>query len=251
MIDPIALQIGTLQFRWYGIIFALGFLMAIPISIKLGKQRNITKEQIYDYFTYFIPFSVIGARLMSVILNFHLYQYNLIKIFYIWEGGMAFHGGLFGAFLGTYIFSKKNKIHFYDMLDIIAIPSALGLAFGRIGNFINQEFYGRLTNLPWGIKYDVVEGKRHPSQIYESLKNLFIFFTLLNFYQIKKLKRGTIFWLFVLLYSVLRFIIEYFKEQQLYIFNLTYGQLIGIPLFILSLIMLKKIANEKTRKTNN
>jgi prolipoprotein diacylglyceryl transferase len=247
MIDPVALQIGTLQFRWYGIIFALGFLMAIPISIKLAKQRKITKEQIYDFFTYLIPFSVIGARLMSVILNFQLYQNNLIKILYIWEGGMAFHGGLIGAIIGTYIFTKKNKIHFYDIADVVVIPAALGLALGRIGNFINQEFYGRLTNLPWGIKYDVVEGERHPSQIYESLKNLFIFFTLLNFYKIKNLKKGTIFWLFILLYSTLRFFVEFFKEQQLYIFNLTFGQLISIPFFILSLLMLIKIAKNKRK----
>ena len=247
MIDPVAFSIFGLEIRWYGIIFALSFLMAIPISIKLGKQRNITKEQIYDFFTYFIPFSVIGARLMSVILHFNLYQDNLIKIFFIWEGGMAFHGGLIGAILGTYLFCKKYKVHFYDIADIIVIPVALGLTFGRLGNFINQEFYGRLTNMPWGIKYDVVEGKRHPSQIYESLKNLFIFFTLLNFYKIKKLKRGTIFWLFVLLYSTLRFIIEFFKDMPIYYFNLTYGQLISIPFFILSLLMLIKIAKTKRK----
>jgi phosphatidylglycerol:prolipoprotein diacylglycerol transferase len=249
MIDPIVFTIGSLQIRWYGIIFAIGFLLAIPISIKLGKQRNITKEQIYDFFIYLIPSSIIGARLLAVILNFSLYQDNLLRIFYIWEGGMAFHGGLLGAVAGTYLFCKKHKIKFYDIADIIVIPAALGLSLGRIANFINQEFYGRLTDLPWGVNFDTAEGKRHPSQIYESIKNLIIFFILLNTYKIKNLKRGVIFWFFILLYSLFRFSVEFFKAQDLYN-GLTYGQWISIPLFILSLIMLTKIGKNEN-KTNN
>jgi len=244
MIDPIAFTIGNININWYGIIYALGFLIAIPISIKLGKQRNITKQQIYDYFIYLIPSSIIGARLLAVILNFHLYQDNLLKILYIWQGGMAFHGGLIGAAIGTYFFCKKHKVHFYDIADIISIPLALGLSLGRLGNFINQEFYGRLTNLPWGIHYDVVEGKRHASQIYESIKNFIIFIFLLNFYKLKKLKRGVIFWLFIFLYSLFRFFVEFYKDQPLIYLNLTYGQLISILLFILSTIMLRKIGKK-------
>jgi len=212
--------------------------------IKLGKQKNITKQQIYDYFIYLIPPSIIGARLLAVILNFNLYQDNLLKIFYIWQGGMAFHGGLIGAIIGTYFFCKKHKVHFYDIADIISIPLALGLSLGRLGNFINQEFYGRLTNLPWGIHYDVVEGKRHPSQIYESIKNFIIFIFLLNFYKLKKLKKGVIFWLFIFLYSLFRFLVEFYKDQPLLYLNLTYGQIISIPLFILSIIILRKIGKK-------
>ena len=235
MIDPIAFTIGTLQIHWYGIIFALGFLIAIPISIKLAKKRNITKQQIYDYFVYLIPSSIIGARLLAVILNFHLYQDNLLRVFYIWQGGMAFHGGLLGAIIGTYFFCKKYKIHFYDIADIIVIPLALGLSLGRIGNFLNQEFPGRITNVPWGIYYDNLEGLRHPSQIYESIKNFFIFIILLNFYKVKNIKRGVIFWMFIALYSLFRFIIEFFKDQVIFS-GLTYGQWISIPLFIISII---------------
>jgi phosphatidylglycerol---prolipoprotein diacylglyceryl transferase len=244
MINAIALTVGNISIRWYGIIYALGFLLALPISIKLAKQRNITKDQIYDYFIYLIPSSIIGARLLAVILNFHLYQNNVLKILFIWEGGMAFHGGLIGAAIGTYFFCKKHKIKFYDIADIIVIPAALGLALGRIGNLINQEFPGRLTDLPWGITYDNLQGKRHPSQIYESIKNLIIFFILLNFYKVKNLKRGTIFWMFIFLYSLFRFSVEFFKDQALILFNLTYGQLISIPLFIISIIFLKRISKK-------
>ena len=122
MIDPIAFTIGNININWYGIIYALGFLIAIPISIKLGKQRNITKQQIYDYFIYLIPSSIIGARLLAVILNFHLYQDNLLKILYIWQGGMAFHGGLIGAAIGTYFFCKKHnffRIFFINNCSIV------------------------------------------------------------------------------------------------------------------------------------
>ena len=121
---------------------------------------------------------------------------------------------------------------------------ALGLSIGRIGNFINQEFPGRFTTLPWGITYENIQGKRHPSQIYESIKNFIIFLILLNFYKIKNLKKGTIFWFFILLYSLFRFLVEFVKEQQLLFLNLTYGQLISIPLLILAVIMLTKIGKK-------
>jgi phosphatidylglycerol---prolipoprotein diacylglyceryl transferase len=243
MISSIAFTLGTLNIRWYGVIFALGFLIAIPISIKLGKQRNITKQQIYDYFIYLIPSSIIGARLLAVILNFHLYQDNLLSILYIWNGGMAFHGGLIGAAMGTYFFCKKQKIHFYDLADIMVIPLALGISIGRIGNFLNQEFYGRLTDVPWGITYDNIQGKRHPSQIYESIKNFIIFLILLNTYKLKSLKKGVTFWSFIFLYSLFRFFVEYFKDQVIFS-SLTYGQWISIPLFLLSIVMLIRIGKK-------
>lgn len=224
---------------------ALGFILGLLISIKLAKKRNISEETITDFFIYLIPASIIGARLTAVLLNFSYYKDNLLEIFAVWHGGMAFHGGLAAAVLAALYFCKKKKIKFYDLADIIIIPLALGLALGRIGNFINQEFYGTLTNLPWGVYFDNIEGKRHPTQIYEAIKNLFIFILLLIAYQTKKLKKGVIFWSFILLYSLLRFLIEFTKDQVKY-HNLTYGQIISIPLFILSIVMLYKIG----KKTN-
>ena len=239
MIDPTAFQIGNIAIRWYGIIMALGFFLAYLITKKLAKYRNISEKDMTDYFLYFIPSSIIGARLWAVILNYQYYS-NPLEIFAVWNGGMAIHGGIAGAMLATYYYTKKRKLHFYDIADIIVIPTALGLALGRIGNFINQEFFGRPTNLPWGINFDNVEGKRHPSQIYESLKNLIIFSITLKLYLFKTLKRGIIFWTFILLYSILRFGVEFFKDMQLW-YGLTYGQIISIPLFVLSIIMLRRI----------
>ncbi|MBS3172645.1 prolipoprotein diacylglyceryl transferase [Candidatus Woesearchaeota archaeon] len=245
MISPVALQVLGLQIKWYGIIMAIGFILGLFISIKLAKKRNISKETIEDLFIYLIPGSIIGARLAAVILDYNYYITKPLEIFAVWHGGMAFHGGLIGAVLASLYFCKKKNIKFYEIADIIVIPLALGLTLGRIGNFINQEFYGTLTNLPWGVYFDNVEGKRHPTQIYEAIKNLFIFIVLLFLYKFKKLKKGIIFWLFISLYSLLRFLIEFTKDQTRY-YNLTYGQLISIPLFILSIFMIYKIG----KKTN-
>ncbi len=249
MIDPVAINLGTIQIRWYGIIMAFGFLLAYFISQKLAKYRNISKQDMSDYFIYFIISSIVGARLWAVILNYQNYT-NILEIFAVWNGGMAIHGGIAGAALATYYFSKKRNIHFYDIADIMVIPTALGLALGRIGNFINQEFYGKPTSLPWGVYFDNIEGKRHPSQIYESLKNLLIFGITLKLFLFKKLKRGTIFWTFILLYSLLRFSVEFFKDMPTFL-NLTYGQIISIPLIIISIIMLKRIANPTQHLNNN
>jgi phosphatidylglycerol---prolipoprotein diacylglyceryl transferase len=242
MIDPVAFQISNLAIRWYGIIMAISFIIGIYLSIYLAKQKNISKETIIDYFIYLIPASIIGARLGAVILNYHQYS-NPLEIFAVWHGGMAIHGGIIGAVAITIYFCKKREIHFYDMADIVVIPLAFGLGLGRIGNFINQEFYGRPTDLPWGVYFNNVPEKRHPSQIYESIKNFIIFFITLNLYSVKKLKRGTIFWFFILLYSILRFSVEFLKDMPTYL-NLTYGQIISIPLIIISIVMLKKISNK-------
>jgi len=243
MIDPVAISLGIVEIRWYGILMALAFIIGLYISIKLAKQRNISKEIVYDYFVWLIPSSIIGARIFAIILNYQSYINKPLEIFAVWHGGMAIHGGIIGATIATYYFTKKRGLHFYDISDIIIIPLALGMSLGRIGNLINQEFYGIPTSLPWGVYFDNVPEKRHPSQIYESLKNLLIFGITLKLYTLKKLKKGTITWIFLLLYSILRFSVEFLKDMPTY-YGLTYGQIISIPIAILSIIMLAKIANK-------
>ncbi len=241
-IDPVLLKIGFLEIRWYGLIYALSFLVGSLIAVKLGKQRNIRKETIYDFFIYLIPAVVIGARLGHILgPDFSYYLNNPSRIFAIWRGGLSFFGGFFGAIITGIIFCKKRKINFFDLADILVIPLALALIFGRIANFINQELYGRITNLPWGVNFTVAEGKRHPTQLYESLKNLIIFIALWNLHKIKNLPRGFIFWTFILMYSFLRFFIEFLRDTSTFIIGLTRAQLIMIILFIISSIILSKL----------
>lgn len=240
MIDPIAMNFGPIKIYWYGIIMAFGFFIAYFISQRLAKYRDISKKDMSDYFMYFTISAILGARIFAIMLNYPAYINNPLEVFAVWHGGMAIHGGIIGVVMATYYFAKKRKIKFYDLLDIMVIPTALGLSIGRIGNFINQEFYGKPTSLPWGVYFDNLPEKRHPSQIYESLKNLFIFSITLKLLLFEKLKSGTIFWIFILLYSVLRFLVEFLKDMPTFM-SLTYGQIISIPLMILSLVMLKKI----------
>ncbi|GAG21440.1 unnamed protein product, partial [marine sediment metagenome] len=178
---------------------------------------------------------IIGARLIYVLFyNLPYYLSHLSEILMIWKGGLSFHGGLIGAVVGIYSFARKNNIPFYDLADMIVVPLPLALAFGRIANFINGELVGRVTNVPWA--FDFGDGiARHPSQLYESLKNFILFGIMLYANQLK-LKRGYLFWLFVLVYGSFRFIVEFFRapDPQLgfILFNLSMGQLLSAVMVV-------------------
>lgn len=239
--NPVAFEIGNLSVRWYGIIMALAFLVGAFIAGKLAEKRNIKKERAYDFLIWLIPFSLVFSRIGHVLNFWGIYVNDPIKMLYIWQGGLTFYGGLAGAIIAGLLFSRKYKIKFYDLADIFVIPLALGLALGRFANWINNEFYGKLSNLPWAINVPGVEGKRHPSQFYELIKNLIVFFVTLQMYKFKKLPSGFIFWFFIFFYSLLRFFVEFFKDWQIIAWNLNWAQLIAIPLIPISLYMLSKI----------
>ncbi len=246
-INPVLLKLGPFEIHYYGLFFVLGFIIAYFMLIYLAKKRQLTltKEDISDFLLYGILGTIIGARIFYVLFyNLNFYFTNPLHIFAIWQGGLSFHGGLIGVIIAGFIFCRKKKIDFYELADITVIPLALGLALGRMGNFINGELYGRITNMPWAFKFPHVEGFRHPSQIYESLKNFFIFIVLWNAKNMK-LPRGFLFWLFVTLYSFLRFVVEFFREpdtQLGFFFGwLTMGQLLSIIMFSIGFYFLHKI----------
>jgi len=249
-INPILLRLGPFEIRYYGIIFALGFILAYFFIYHLAKKRELElkKEDVADLILHLIIGTVIGARLFEIIFyNPAYYLSNPLEMFAIWHGGLSFHGGLVGAVIAGYLYSKKKKIEFYDLADITVIPLAFGLFLGRIANFINGELVGRVTNLPWCVKFQYYEGCRHPSQLYESFKNLVIFFVLW-FVKDKKLKKGIIFWSFILLYSSIRFLIEFLKDpgEIGFILGLTMGQLLCIVMFGVGLYFFYKIKNSKS-----
>ncbi|HLC55630.1 MAG TPA: prolipoprotein diacylglyceryl transferase [Candidatus Nanoarchaeia archaeon] len=250
MINPIAFTIGSLQITWYGIIYALSFLIGILIAAKLAVKRNIPKDKIYDFALYLIIFVVIFARLFHVfIYNFSYYINNPSQILQIWKGGVSLIGGFIGAVLAALYFCKKNKINFYDIGDIFVIPLALGTTFGRIGNFINQELYGKITTLPWAVKFDNVTGLRHPTQIYEAIGNFLIFIILLIMWK-KTTKKGLLFWTYILVYSFIRFLAEFLRDTPDLVANtLTITQIILVPIFILALFFITK-KNEIQQTTN-
>lgn len=252
-INPVLFEIGPLQIRYYGLFYALGFVVAYYLISYLAERKHLalTKDDVSEFLVYEIVGVVSGARVFYVLFyNLFFYIKNPLEIFALWHGGLSFHGGLIGAIAACHIFCRKKKIEFYNIADIAVLPVALGLALGRIGNFINGELYGRISNLPWCIDYsrsqyvEVPQGCRHPSQIYESLKNLAIF-GILWLIKDKKLPKGFMFWSFVTLYGLFRTIVEFFRapdEQIGFVFGyFTMGQLLSFPLFIVGVYMLQRL----------
>lgn len=246
-IDPVLWSFGPFQIRYYGLFFVLGFVIAYFLFNYLAKRKelSITKEDITDLFLYVIAGTILGARIFYVfVYNLTFYLDNPSEIIAIWHGGLSFHGALIGAVIAILIFTKKKKIDFYEIADLSVIPLALGLALGRLGNFTNGELYGRITDVPWAFRFPDAEGFRHPSQIYESFKNFTIFLALWAIKD-KKLPKGFMFWLFVVMYSALRFIVEFFRQPDpqvgFIIGFLTMGQVLSIVMFVVGVYFLRKV----------
>ena len=241
-INPILAEVGPFQIRYYGLIFVFGILLAFLFLRKLAKKRGLplSGKDFDDALIYGIIGVVAGARLGSVISNMGYYFDNPLKILAIWEGGLAFHGGLIGLVVVGYLYCRQKKIRFYDVADIVVIPVALALGLGRIANFINGEFYGTPTGLPWGVAFPGVEGFRHPVQIYEAIKN-FLIFAVLFALRNKALPGGTLFWSFITLYGFMRFVLEFYKDVPSLVFSLTWGQMWSIPMVAAGIYALYKL----------
>lgn len=260
-INPVLLNLGPFEIRYYGIIYALGFLIGYLFLRQRIKQKRlkVSLDALDSFFLWLVVGVVIGARLFEIIFfSWPYYSTHPIEMLMIWNGGLSFHGGLVGAALVVYWFTKKHKLHFYDVADALVIPTALALAFGRIANFINSEHYGTVTDAaktPWCVIYQNVDQFcRHPSQLYESITN-FIEFAVLMFYDNfsrKKgnYKKGTIFWLFVVMYGVLRFIVNFYRDDPSYQFFLgvSVGQWLSIIMVVVGVIFLVRINLWRSRK---
>ncbi len=225
--NPIILDLGIVQLNWYGFFISLGILVALLISLSLGIKRGIKKEEILDISFWLIIFGVLGARLYDVLLEIPFYIKNPFQIIKIWQGGLAIHGAIIAGVLTIFFISKKNNLNFWKISAIFAPGLALAQAIGRIGNYFNQELFGKATSLPWGIPIAlenrplelINETHFHPTFIYESLGCLLIFFILLKINQTKakSLKDSIVSYdylvvaLYMLLYSMLRFSLEFIR----------------------------------------
>ena len=239
--DPVAIQIFSLEIRWYSLAYIFGILFGWVLIKRFFILDNEIKEKFDDFLSYLILGLIVGGRLGYVLFyNFNYYSQNIIDIFKIWEGGMSFHGGVIGIIIASKLFAKKNNQNTFYYLDAIAIASPIGIFFGRIANFINSELYGLETTMPWGVKFIQIDNLyRHPSQLYEALfEGIVLFLILLHFKQKNFLRfPGLISGLFLIFYSIFRFLIEFVRvpdEQLGYIFfNLTMGQIISFLFFII------------------
>lgn len=233
-IDPTIFKIGPLQVRWYGLMYILGFAASyFLVKYQIRKKRINLGIDLNDIFLYIMLGLIVGARLGYIIFyNLPYYLDYPLKIFAVWEGGMSFHGGLIGAILCGLIYLRIHKADFWTFADLIIVTAPIGLGLGRLGNFLNGELYGRITDVPWAMVFPQGGGlPRHPSQIYEIILEGILLFLILWWLKDYKLKRGTLFCLFFILYSSFRFIIEFFRapDPQLGVIflSMTMGQILS------------------------
>ena len=245
-LDPVLFTLGPLSVRWYGIIYAFGFVLAYLMMPWLAKRKSIdfSSEDMGDLLFYIVLGVVIGSRLGYVVFyNLPVYVASPLSIFAVWQGGLSFHGGLIGTLVAGWLYCRKRNVGFYTLADLAVIPVSLALMLGRVGNFINGELVGRVTSVPWCFQFPGYEGCRHPSQLYESAKNFLIFLGLWQLNK-KELKPGMLFWSFVVMYAVLRFFIEFVREPDVqlgFIFGLTMGQWLNIGMLVFGVYFLFKI----------
>ena len=240
--DPIALQIGPLAIRWYGLMY----LVAFGLLWWFGRRRIDTRsdsvwtrKDLDDALFYGILGTIVGGRL-GYVLFYKPAEYlaEPWRIFYVWEGGMSFHGGLIGVVLAMWLFARMRKQDWLAITDFIAPLVPLGLAAGRLGNFINAELWGRPTDVPWAMVFPNVDAvPRHPSQLYEfALEGMLLFF-ILWFFSARPRPRGAVSGLFLIGYGLVRFGVEFTREPDSYLgvlaLGLTMGQWLSLPMIVI------------------
>jgi phosphatidylglycerol:prolipoprotein diacylglycerol transferase len=243
-IDPVAIAIGPLKVHWYGIAYVVGILLACHWAHGLIKrfQFGLTHKQFDDLLPYAVIGIVIGGRLGHTMLYDPGYYLNYpLEILQVWKGGMSFHGGLLGVAVMTILYTKRHKLSFYHLADLMALISPIGLFFGRLANFINAELYGIETGLPWGVVFPKQLVARHPTQIYEAFLEGLVLFLILNFvYQnFQKLRacKGLTGCFFLSLYALFRLSVEPFKVQEVVVQLGTHRLGVGIILCMLMLLL--------------
>jgi len=217
-IDPILIEYGPVRVSWYGLMYVFGFLISYFLVLYQIKRKDfgLSKGEIENLYFYLIIGLAVGARLGYVLFyNFKMYLQEPLEIFAIWHGGMSFHGGLIGVVIVGVLFAWKNKKSFWKLADLLTVTAPVGLALGRIGNFINGELYGRVTQAPWGMVFPLGGSQpRHPSQLYESALEGFILFAILWRLRDKNIPEGGILPLFLIFYGIFRFFSEFFREPD-------------------------------------
>jgi phosphatidylglycerol---prolipoprotein diacylglyceryl transferase len=243
-IDPIAIQLGPVAIRWYGLMYIIGFAIAWFLARHRARQPGSgwTAQQIDDLIFYSAIGVIVGGRLGSILFyNFDSWLRDPVMLLRVWEGGMSFHGGLLGVVTALWLYGRKLGRGFFEMTDFVAPLAPLGLAFGRLGNFINGELWGKPTDVPWAF---VVNGvSRHASQLYQAALEGVALFLILWFFSARKPPRMAVSGMFALGYGVFRFAVEFVRMPDAHIGYLafgwlTMGQLLSVPLIVLGAALL-------------
>ena len=242
-INPVLFKIGFVQVTYYALVYIFGILIVLAVLLRASRKKEIglKEEEIYDFLVLCIFGLLVGARAFHILFwDLDYFLANPIKIFYIWEGGLSFHGGFFGVAVVSFLYSRFKKISLLKIADILVIPIVFILALGRIANFINQEIAGTITNVLWCFNFEYSEGCRHPVQLYASFGRFALFFFLLS---IKKksdeFKDGFIFWNFVFFIGLGRFLLDFLREDVRY-FGLAAGQWFALAMLVFGAFILTK-----------
>lgn len=246
-IDPVAISVGTLKVHWYGLMYVIGIASAWFLAKRKTQRESLpwTPAQVEDLIFYAAMGLVIGGRLGYIFFyNFSTFMEDPMVIFRVWEGGMAFHGGLLGGLTGVWLFGKLQKIPFFMLTDFLAAYVPIGLFTGRIGNFINGELWGKPTDVPWAMVFPHAGPEpRHPSQLYEAVLEGVVLMLALHILGRQNPPRMALTATFILLYGVFRFIVEFVRLPDAHIGYLaldwlTMGQVLSMPMILLGAFML-------------
>ena len=248
-IDPVALDLGFIQIRWYGISYVVGILLAWWLMKVRARQafRDFSQPQVADLVFYAMLGIIIGGRLGSVLFyNFDYYLQRPWEIVYLQQGGMSFHGGLLGVMVAVWVYARKQHKSFFSVTDFIVPVVPVGLFTGRIANFINGELWGAPSTLPWAMVFpDPAAGDlpRHPSQLYEALLEGVLLFVILWWFSTKPRPTAAVSGLFLAAYGVFRFLVEFVREPDSHIGYLafgwvTMGQVLSLPMIVFGLLFI-------------
>ena len=248
-INPIMFELFSIKLYWYGFMYALSFIIIDYLIVTASKNKKIilSKDQAEKFTIVILIFAILGGRIGYVLFyDFNYYSSNIIKVFYLWEGGMSFHGGLIGVAAGVFYLANQNTLKFFEIADIVCLYAPIGLFFGRVGNFINSELYGIKTSGSWGVVFPVIDSyPRHPSMLYEALLEGVILFVILFIINQKKVFAGIISGYFLLFYGIFRFFVEFVRLPDAHIGYIYYdwvtmGQLLTIPMLVIGLILINR-----------
>lgn len=241
--DPVAIQIGPLAIRWYGLMWLVGFAATYAAGryrIARGLAGRVTVQAIDDLLFFVVLGVILGGRLGYVLFYKPGYYFaHPLEVFAVWQGGMSFHGGFLGALAAFVWVAHKHRLRWLEIADFMAPIAPLGLAAGRIGNFINGELWGRVTDVPWGMVFqNPAAGSlpRHPSQLYQFALEGAVLFVILWLYAAKPRPTGALSALFLIGYGVQRFAVEFFREPDdflgLLALDLSMGQWLSLPMIV-------------------
>ncbi len=243
---PVLFRIGPFAVHTYGVFVAMAFLSAIALALREARREGEDANKILDLCFYVLVAAILGSRVLYVLVNWSTFRHDLLEIVRIWHGGLVFYGGFIGAVITALWYIRRKGLPLLKTLDIMAPSIAFGQFVGRIGCFFAGCCYGKTCDLPWAVTFTHPESLApkgvplHPTQLYSSLNSLFIFLVLVGLRRIKRFD-GQIFWVYVLLYAVMRSILEHFRGDERGMFiegMLSTSQLIGLIMAVIAIAMI-------------